>query len=135
MGNASYHCRQSKYPVKSWTKKKMVEWLNQKNILYPNKIMSKKNVWTIVKRSRPPHPEYSVDQLAKSVGHEVVCLPADHSELHSIEMAWSQIKGYIKTHNTLFTLYEMEWLTHVGFDVVTPMWWKSLIHSPRTNKD
>ncbi len=63
MGNASYHCRRSKYPVKGWTKKTMVEWFNQKNI------MSKKDVWTIVKRSRPPHPEYSVDQLAKSAGH------------------------------------------------------------------
>ena len=135
MGNASYHCRQSKYPVKSWTKKKMVEWLNQKNILYPNKIMSKKNVWTIVKRSRPPHPEYSVDQLAKSAGHEVVCLPVSHCELNPIEMAWSQIKEYIRTHNTLFTLSEMERLTHAGFDVVTPMRWKSLIAHVQTKTE
>ncbi len=42
MDNASYHCRRSKpYPVKSWTKK-MVEWLNNKKIPYPNKCQKKK---------------------------------------------------------------------------------------------
>ncbi len=37
------------------------------------------------------------------------------------------MKGYIKTHNTLFTLSKMEQLTHAGFDVVTPVRWKSLV--------
>ncbi len=68
-----------------------------------------------------------MDQLAKFTGHEVVRLPVSHCELNPIEMAWSQMKGYIKTHNTLFTLSKMEQLTHAGFDVVTPVRWKSLV--------
>ncbi len=51
------------------------------------------------------------------------------------EMAWSQIKEYIRTHNTLFTLSEMERLTHAGFDVVTPMRWKSLIAHVQTKTE
>ena len=93
----------------------MVEWFNLNNI------MSKKDVWTIIKRSRPPHPEYSVDQLAKSAGHDVVCLPVAHSKLNSIEMAWLQT--------------EMERLTHAGFDVVAPMRWKSLIAHVQTKTE
>ncbi len=64
-----------------------------------------------------------------------VCLPVSHCELNPIEMAWSQIKEYIRTHNTLFTLSEMERLTHAGFDVVTPMRWKSLIAHVQTKTE
>ena len=45
------------------------------------------------------------------------------------------MKGYIKTHNTLFTLSEMERLTYAGFDVVTPMRWKSLIAHVQTKTE
>ena len=65
--------------------------------------------------------------LSSKAGHEVVRLPVAHCELNPIEMAWSQMKGYIKTHNTLFTLSEIERLTHTAFDVVTPTRWKSLV--------
>ena len=30
------------------------------------------------------------------VGHEVVRLPVAHCKLNPIEMAWSQVKGYVK---------------------------------------
>ena len=31
--------------------------------------------------------------------HEVVRLPVAHCELNPIEMAWSQVKGYVKDNN------------------------------------
>ncbi len=86
MDNASYHSRRSEpYPVKSWTKKNMVAWLKQKEIVYPQKCLKKK-IWEIVKSHRPIHPEYAVDQVAKSAGHEVVHLPVAHCELNPIEI-------------------------------------------------
>ncbi len=99
--------------------------------------MSTKDVWTIVKRSCSLHPEYLVDQLAKSAVLEVVRLPVAHcEELNPIEMAWSQMRSYIKTHNTLFNLSDIERLTHAGFDVVTHLHWKSLIaHVPTKTED
>ena len=54
-------------------------------------------------------------------------LPVAHCELNPIEMAWSQVKHFIRTHNTKFTLTEMERLTHCAFEEVTPARWKSLI--------
>lgn len=33
------------------------------------------------------------------VGHEVVRLPVAHCELNPIEMAWAQVKDYIKANN------------------------------------
>ena len=32
-------------------------------------------------------------------GHEVVRLPVAHCELSLIEMAWCQVKGYMKNYN------------------------------------
>lgn len=127
MDNAPYHSRRrEEYPVQSWTKKKMVEWLDKKAIPYPDKCL-KTDIWSIVKRHRPAHPEYVVDYVAKQAGHEVVRLPVAHCELNPIEMAWSQMKDYIKKNNFKFTLTEMERLTHLAFDAVTPDRWKSLI--------
>ncbi len=127
MDNASYHSRRSEpHPVKSWTKKKMVEWLQVKKIAFPEKCLKKK-IWEIVKSHRPINPEYVVDHLAKSAGHEVVRLPVAHCELNPIEMAWAQMKNYIKKNNIKFTLSEIERLTHTAFTVVTPNRWKSLI--------
>ena len=127
MDNAPYHSwRKEEYPVQSWTKKKMAEWLDAKAIPYPDKCL-KTDLWNIVRHHRPDQPEYYVDEVAKQAGHEVVRLPVAHCELNPIEMAWSQMKHYIRTHNTRFTLTEMERLTHLAFDKVTPDRWKSLI--------
>ena len=44
-----------------------------------------------------------IDEIAKAAGHEVVRLPPYHCELSPIEIAWAQVKGYIRVHNTKFT--------------------------------
>ena len=41
--------------------------------------------------------------MAKAAGHEVVCIPPYHCELNPIELCWSQVKGYIKEHNRIYT--------------------------------
>ena len=86
-----------------------------------------KQIWSIVKCHRPVHPEYHVDDVAKQAGHKVVCLPVAHSELNPIKMAWSQMKHFSQSHNKKFTLTEVERLTHLDFDEVTPERWKFLI--------
>ena len=68
-----------------------------------------------------------MDAVAKA-GHEVLRLPVTHCELNPFEMARSQMKYFIKTHNTKFTLTDMERLTHEGFGVVIPERWRSLIN-------
>lgn len=61
------------------------------------------------------------------IGHEVVRLPVAHCELNPIEMAWAQVKGYVRDHNQKFTLTEAERLVNEGFSCVTPEKWKKLI--------
>ena len=62
------------------------------------------------------------------IGHEVVRLPVAHCELNPIEMAWAQVKGYVRDHNRQFTLTEVERLVNEGFSCVTPERWKKLVN-------
>ena len=47
-----------------------------------------------------------------SVGHEVVRLPVAHWELNPIEMAWSQVKGYVKANNKKYGINNNNVKTH-----------------------
>ena len=74
--------------------------------------------------------------MAKAAGHEVVRLPPYHCELNPIELAWSQVKRFIKENNTLFTLSAVKELTYNGFEQVGPAQWKKLIdHVQREFED
>ena len=126
MDNASYHTRRiEEIPVKSWTKKRMIEWLTCKSIPYPQKAL-KSEIFSIIAALRLT-PRYIVDEMAKSAGHEVVRLPVAHCTLNPIEMAWAQVKNHIKANNRQFNLTEVQRLAWEGFEVVTPERWTSLI--------
>ena len=49
-------------------------------------------------------------------GHEVVRLPVAHCELNPIEMAWSQVKGYVKEHNKTYVteVVFVKWCLYVN---------------------
>ena len=66
--------------------------------------------------------------MAKAAGHEVVRLPPYHCELNPIELAWSQVKRFIKENNMLFTLTAVKELTYKGFEQVVLAQWKKLIN-------
>ena len=130
MDNASYHSRRcEELPVKSWTKKRLIEWLDGKGYAYPPKAL-KSEIYSIIQGLRLT-PRYIVDEMALAAGHEVVRLPVAHCTLNPIEMAWSRVKGHIKDKNRAFTLTEVERLAWEGFEVVTPDVWADLVKHVR----
>ena len=63
-------------------------------------------------------------------------MPPYHCELNPIELAWSQVKRFIKEYNTLFTLSAVKELTYKGLEQVGPAQWKKLIdHVQREFED
>ena len=69
----------------------------------------KSELWAIVESHQPMKPRYHYDEMAFAegevccvcvrrafTGHEVVRLPVAHCELNPIEMAWKQLKDYVK---------------------------------------
>ena len=102
MDNASYHTRRcEEVPVKSWTKKRMIEWMDNKGIAHPPKAL-KSEIFSIIAGLNLT-PRYVVDEMAEAAGHEVVRLPV------------------------ALNLTEVERLAWEGFEVVTPECWASLI--------
>ena len=67
MDNATYHSRRSEpIPVKSWTKKRMIEWVQAKKIEFPPKAL-KNDIFDIIQRQNPT-VRYVVDDLAAAAG-------------------------------------------------------------------
>ena len=77
-------------PVKSWTKKKMQEWLRQKGIEFPPKA-KKADIFDIISRLNPT-PQYFVDDMAAAAG-----------QLHLEQLL------NIDIHKTLFFVQGLRW--------------------------
>ena len=75
---------------------------------------------------------YVIDEIAKASGHKVKKLPPYHCELNPIEMALAQVKGYIRVHNTKFTLIHVKELTFSGFAHVGSEEWEKLVQHVAT---
>ena len=53
-------------------------------------------------RVNKPPPEYTIDQLIRSHGHEVLRLPPYHPDFNAIELIWSQLKCIVRQTNLTF---------------------------------
>ena len=128
MDNAPYHSRRLEpVPTMSSRKQIMQDWLTARGIEFPETAL-KRELYTLIKMSNFT-PKHAVDEMTKAAGHEVVHLPLYHCELNPIELAWSQVKRYIKENNQLFTLKAVKELTYRAN-------WKKLVeHVERAFED
>ena len=56
----------------------------------------------LVRVNRPP-PTYTIDELLRRHGHEVLRLPPPyHPDFNAIEMIWSQMKDIVRKTNLTF---------------------------------
>ena len=124
MDNASYHSRHIE-PTMNSRKGVMQDWLVAHGIEFPEKAL-KRELYELIKLSNVDD-KYAIDEMAKASGHEIVRLPPYHCKLNPIELAWAQVKRYIKKNNKLFTLTHVKELTLDGFTKVGPENWKKLV--------
>ena len=107
----------------------MQDWLTARGIEYPEHAL-KRELYVVIKASNVS-PKYAVAEMAKAAGHEVVRLSPYHCELNPIELAWSQVKRFIKEIQSA-----VKELTYKGFEQVGPAQWKKLIdHVQRMFED
>lgn len=81
----------------------------------------------MVKRLKPLHNKYVIDELAKANNHTVLQLPPYHCELNPIELAWSSIKNHIWMNNILYKLPEVKKLLTEGINRVDAQMLKNFI--------
>jgi len=104
MNGLQKFCRYSKKML-SWKKQEIINWLEnkgQEHYLSNNKrgiiISQVKTLQT------DDHDKYVIDEYAKDNNKTVLILPPYHCELNLIELAWSSVKRYVRTHNTTYKI-------------------------------
>ena len=116
--NASYHNGVvDKIPTKSSRKLEMQTWLKNHGIPYSDTDLKMDLMAKIT--AAQPSAVYLTDVEAEAHGHECVRLPVAHCELNPIELAWANVKEYVRKHNKQFTMAEVERLTPTGISVTT----------------
>ena len=75
-----------------------------------------------------PRPEFAIAKLAREMrGVDVVFLPVGHPELNPIELAWAQIKGYVRRHHMEMTQASATAHVKLGIQTVSAENWKKLV--------
>jgi transposase len=62
--------------------------------------MRKFTLFSLVEKIRPKEKVYYIDKLFAAHGHTVIRLPPYMCDLNPLELAWRQIKDYVRSHNT-----------------------------------
>jgi transposase len=100
MNNAPYHGKQVYKPqTKSSLKKDMLEYL-QRHGVPCEESMRKFTLFSLVEKIRPMKKVYNIDTLFAPLGRAVIRLPPYMCDLNPIELAWRQIRDYVRTDNT-----------------------------------
>ncbi|XP_050056134.1 uncharacterized protein LOC126549801 [Aphis gossypii] len=127
MDNASYHSMKiDKAPTSNTRKADIIKWLEDKGEVV-DRTMVIPQLSHIVKRLKPAHNRYVIDELAKNSGYTVLRLPPYHCELNPIELAWSSVKNHVRMNNTTYKLPDVKKLLIEGIDRVDAQMWKNFI--------
>jgi len=135
MDNAPYHSvKKHKIPVKSWKKQAIIDWLESKGVIVEHPTV-KNDLMEKVNEIKNQYDQYVIDDYAKENKKIILRLPPYHCELNPIELAWSSVKSYVRTHNNTFKLKDVLELLNKGVDHVTPEMWKNFIEHVKKVED
>uniref|UniRef100_A0A2S2PF27 Tc1-like transposase DDE domain-containing protein n=1 Tax=Schizaphis graminum TaxID=13262 RepID=A0A2S2PF27_SCHGA len=127
MDNASYHSvKIDRAPTSNTRKVDIIRWLEDKGEVI-NQSMVIPQLLHIVKRLKPIHNKYVIDELVKAKNHTVLRLPPYHCELNPIELAWSSVKNHVRINNTTYKLPDVKNLLIEGITRVDVEMWKNFI--------
>jgi hypothetical protein len=87
--------------------------------------MRKFTLFSLVVKIRPKEKVYHTDTLFAAHGRTVIRLPPYMCDLNPIELAWRQIKDYVRSHNTAgdMSLTRLQELVQVAIKGVTKEDW------------
>lgn len=128
MDNAPYHSvQEDKLPTQSSLKQHMISWLEKKAI--PHDPKSRKwELFELIQIHKTSNDEKKivVDRVIRDHGHIPIRLPPYMCELNPIEIAWAQLKRFIRDKNTTgeFSIKMLRELVDQGIESITSDDWK-----------
>ena len=110
--NATWHNElvdETEPPRRSWRKDQLQKWLEEHSIIYDTKL--KKAELLEIASANVPAKRYKTNAVANVSNVELVRLLIKHYVLNPIELAWAQLKTYVRSHNTHFRLSDIRSLS------------------------
>jgi hypothetical protein len=110
--NATWHNElidEAKPPKRSWRKDQLQQWLDEHMLKYDANL--KKAELLEIAFSHVPPKRYKTNAAANLFNVELVRLPIKHCVLNPIELAWAQLKAYVRSNNTHFRLTDIRSLS------------------------
>lgn len=127
MDDAPYHSEKlEELPNSSWRKTDIIAWLESKGKA-GDASMLKAELLNMVSIMEGNFNKYVIDEKAKQHNKTVLRLPPYHCELNPIEIIWSMVKAYVKSHNTSFKINDVKRLVEEGVEHVTSEDWTNCI--------
>ncbi|CAF4261715.1 unnamed protein product, partial [Rotaria sp. Silwood2] len=107
---------------RSWRKEYSIQWLNAHNIDVPVKAVKAELLDIAMKNL--PGKRYETDEAAKKYNVDMLCLPIKHCLLNPVELAWANLKQYVRDNNVNFRLSDIrhlvqEWMLNMTMATVT----------------
>ena len=128
LDNARYYSRKSEpLPVTSWRIADVKQWLREKQIPFEEGML-KRELLNIVSQHKAKYDTMKIDEIAKAEGRQVLRLPPYHCELNPIELAWAQVKNYIRMHNVSFKQQDMHNLISAAYKNITVDNWTHYVN-------
>ncbi|CAF1031572.1 unnamed protein product [Didymodactylos carnosus] len=98
---------ETKLPKRAWKKAEVVQWLDDHKVPYLN-LCTKAELLELAV-AYAPEKKFKVDEEEFRV--EILRLPIKHCVLNPIELAWAELKDFIRNKNNNFTLTDVTTLS------------------------
>ena len=136
MDNAPYHSQlteETRCPTTATRKSDLIEWLENRKIPFPQHA-TRPELLSISRQNRP-EPQYTVDNIIRTWGHEVVRLPPAHPELNAIEQVWGFMKHHVRSSLQRFTRADLQARLDEARLSVTEEIWEAAVRRSRKFED
>lgn len=133
LDNAPYHSQlteESRCPTTATRKAEVVKWLECRSLPFPPHA-TRPELLLICKENRP-EPRYTVDEIIRSWGHEVIRLPPAHPELNAIEQVWGCMKKHVRSTLQRFTRADLQARLQEAKLIATKEVWAGAVRRARS---
>ncbi|XP_076065144.1 uncharacterized protein LOC143039173 [Oratosquilla oratoria] len=133
LDNAPYHSQlteETRCPTTATRKEAIVKWLECRSLPFPPHA-TRPELLLICKENRP-EPRYTVDEIIRSWGHEVIRLPPAHPELNAIEQVWGCMKQHVRSTLQRFTRADLQARLQEAKLIATKEVWAGAVRRSRS---
>ncbi|XP_076052663.1 uncharacterized protein LOC143032092 [Oratosquilla oratoria] len=133
LDNAPYHSQlteETRCPTTATRKAEIVKCLECRSLPFPPHATGPE-LLLICKENRP-EPRYTVDEIIRSWGHEVIRLPPAHPELNPIEQVWGCMKQHVRSTLQRFTRADLQARLQEAKLIATKEVWAGAVRRSRS---